>query len=109
MNTVVGCRKLVVIALTALAGLGILVVSSAEPAAGQDGSVPTGDAFYVPPRPNPQLKPGTIIRSTPIAGAPSGARAWKVLYHSRAVDGTDIAVSGVVIAPTGPAPLADEW
>jgi fermentation-respiration switch protein FrsA (DUF1100 family) len=44
-----------------------------------------------------------IIRSTPIH-APAGARAWKILYHSRAVDGNDIAVSGVVIAPNGPAP-----
>ena len=31
-------------------------------------------------------------------------KAWKILYHSRAVDGHDIAVSGVVVAPTGPAP-----
>ena len=28
----------------------------------------------------------------------------EVLYHSRAVDGHDIAVSGVVVAPTGKAP-----
>jgi pimeloyl-ACP methyl ester carboxylesterase len=47
--------------------------------------------------------PGTIIRSTPIA-APSGAKAWKVLYHSRSVDGRDIAVSGVVVVPTAAAP-----
>lgn len=38
------------------------------------------------------------------APAPAGAQAWKVLYHSRAVDGTDIAVSGYVVAPTAPAP-----
>ena len=44
-----------------------------------------------------------IIRSTPIT-APSGAKAWKVLYHSRSVDGHDIAVSGVVVVPTGAAP-----
>ena len=50
------------------------------------GRVPTGDAFYVPPKPLAKAKPGTIIRSTPIA-APAGARAWKILYHSRAVDG----------------------
>jgi hypothetical protein len=65
--------------------------------------VPTGDAFYVPPKPLTKAKPGTIIRSTPIT-APAGARAWKILYHSQAVDGHDIAVSGVVVAPTGPAP-----
>jgi alpha-beta hydrolase superfamily lysophospholipase len=64
---------------------------------------PEGDAFYVPPQPLAEAKPGTIIWSTPIDALP-GAQAWKILYHSRAVDGRDIAVSGVVIAPTGPAP-----
>ena len=64
---------------------------------------PEGDAFYLPPQPLPEAKPGTIIWSTPIDALP-GAQAWKILYHSRAVDGSDIAVSGVVVAPTGPAP-----
>jgi pimeloyl-ACP methyl ester carboxylesterase len=59
--------------------------------------------FYDPPSPLPRKPPGTIIRTVPIA-APAGAKAWKVLYHSRAVDGRDIAVSGVVVAPTGAAP-----
>jgi alpha-beta hydrolase superfamily lysophospholipase len=59
--------------------------------------------FYDPPSPLPRKPPGTIIRTVPIA-APAGAKAWKVLYHSRSVDGRDIAVSGVVVAPTGAAP-----
>ena len=96
-------RTLVAISLIALSGLGILVQTSTSPAVGAAGRVPTGDAFYVPPHPLQNAKPGTIIRSTPIA-APAGAHAWKILYHSRAVDGHDIAVSGVVVAPTGPAP-----
>ncbi len=49
--------------------------------------------------------PGTLIRSQRIA-APPGARAWRVLYHSRALDGRDVAVSGVVVAPTGAAPAS---
>jgi alpha-beta hydrolase superfamily lysophospholipase len=64
--------------------------------------VKTGD-FYAPPSPLPKQPPGTIIRTAPI-DAPAGARAWKVLYHSRALDGRDIAVSGVVVAPIGNAP-----
>ena len=76
---------------------------SRRSAAAAAGHVPKGDAFYVPPQPLAKAKPGTIIRSTPI-DAPPGARAWKILYHSRAVDGRDIAVSGVVVAPTGAAP-----
>lgn len=48
-------------------------------------------------------RPGELISATPII-APAGSRGWKVLYHSRAIDGRDIAVSGVVVAPTGKAP-----
>ena len=96
-------RKLVAMFVVALTGLGVLVATSAPPAAGAAAHVPAGDAFYVPPHPLAKAKPGTIIRSTPIE-APVGARAWKILYHSRAVDGRDIAVSGVVLAPTGRAP-----
>jgi alpha-beta hydrolase superfamily lysophospholipase len=59
--------------------------------------------FYAPPSPLPKQPPGTIIRTAPI-DAPAGAKSWRVLYHSRAVDGRDIAVSGVVVAPTGTAP-----
>src|SRR5215471_18670274 len=45
-------------------------------------------------------RPGDVISTTPII-APAGSRAWRVLYHSRAVDGRDVAVSGVIVAPTG--------
>ena len=103
MNGVARSRKLVAVALITLSGLGALVVTSVTPAAGAARHVPSGDEFYTPPKPLAKAKPGTIIRSTPIA-APAGAYAWKILYHSRAVDGKDIAVSGVVVAPTGPAP-----
>ncbi len=103
MKVVARRREFVAASLIALSGLGVLVATSVAPAAGADRHVPTGDAFYAPPRPLAKAKPGTIIRSTPIA-APAGAHAWKVLYHSHAVDGNDIAVSGVVVAPDGPAP-----
>ena len=68
-------------------------------------AVPTGatTSFYIPPDPLARAAPGTLIRSQRIAALP-GARAWRVLYHSRALDGRDIAVSGVVVAPTGAAP-----
>jgi hypothetical protein len=48
-------------------------------------------------------RPGDVISATPII-APAGSRAWRVLYHSRAIDGRDVAVSGVIVAPTGKAP-----
>jgi pimeloyl-ACP methyl ester carboxylesterase len=45
-----------------------------------------------------------LIRRERLLGAPNGAIAWRVLYHSRDVHGADIAVSGVVIAPNRKAP-----
>jgi hypothetical protein len=64
---------------------------------------PSGRAFYDPPQPLPEAVPGKLIWSAPFKAIP-GARAWKVLYHSKAVDGSDIAVSGVVVAPTDAPP-----
>ena len=58
------------------------------------------EPFYVAPDPLPDGKPGDVIRSEPLAGAPAGSQAWKVLYLSVGFDGKPTAVSGVVIAPT---------
>jgi pimeloyl-ACP methyl ester carboxylesterase len=59
--------------------------------------------FYQPPQPLPHAAPGTIITKQAMS-APTGSHAWRVLYHSRSVSGRDIAVSGVVVVPDGPAP-----
>lgn len=64
----------------------------------------TDAPFYVPPTPLAEAAPGTIIRSEPIASAPEGSLAWRVLYHSRDLAGDDVAVSGVVVVPDRPAP-----
>jgi dienelactone hydrolase len=66
-------------------------------------SQPT-DPFYLPPNPLPAGKPGDIIRTEPMPGAPAGSTATKVLYHSTSVSGQDIAVSGFVVVPDTPAP-----
>src|SRR5215471_14366543 len=73
--------------------------------AGEDvvGHVTKGD-FYVVPAPLPLNDPGELIRHERLLGAPDGAIAWRVMYHSRDASGNDIAVTGVVVAPTGPAP-----
>jgi pimeloyl-ACP methyl ester carboxylesterase len=62
----------------------------------------TEGTFYDAPSPLGPGAPGEIIRSEDLLGAPDGARAWRVLYHSTDVTGADIAVSGVVVAPDGP-------
>lgn len=60
----------------------------------------------MPPDPLPSSVPGTLIRAEEIEPFAEGTRAWRVLYVSRAVDDTPIAVSGMVAAPAGPAPEA---
>ncbi|MGZ6976378.1 MAG: alpha/beta hydrolase family protein [Acidimicrobiia bacterium] len=59
--------------------------------------------FYDVPTPLPARPPGTLIRSERLLGAPNGSVAWRVLYHSTDLRGHDIAVSGIVVAPDGPA------
>ena len=48
--------------------------------------------------------PGTLIRYEPMAFAPAGAEAYRVLYRSTGMHGEPIAVSGVIVVPPGPAP-----
>lgn len=70
-----------------------------------------GDSFYEPPVPLPLAQPGSLIRQRPLTNAaalPSAARNVLVLYHSKSIDGRDIAVSGTIAIPQGPAP-AGGW
>jgi len=62
--------------------------------------------FYDPPRPLAAAPPGTLIRAEKFAGyrLPKGARAVRILYHSRALNGDDVAASGVVLIPAGTTP-----
>lgn len=76
---------------------------AAAPTTAPGLAAPEGDAFYDPPDPLPEGEPGDLIWAQPVE-APAGARAWRVLYLSEAVDGSPIAVSGVVAAPDAPAP-----
>jgi len=64
----------------------------------------TAGSFYEPPDRVPPGDPGEIVRSMRLTGSPLGSTAWRVIYHSRDLDDRDILVSGLVIAPTGPAP-----
>lgn len=75
-------------------------------AACDGGTGSSAEDFYVPPDPLPSSVPGTLITAEEIEPFAEGSRAWRVLYVSRAVDDTPIAVSGMVAAPAGPAPEA---
>lgn len=85
------------------------IITSAQTATPAPASV-TGspglseiDPFDVPPSPLPPGQPGALIRWASLP-APAGVRAWRILYHSTALDGSDVAVSGTVFAPDEPTP-----
>lgn len=94
---------IVALAITVLVGLPAGTVRAQGASTTTTTVAPTGDAFYLPPVPLPSGKSGALIRSEPIA-APPGARAWRVLSHTTSIAGQDTALSGVVVAPDGPAP-----
>jgi len=70
--------------------------------------VPAGPPplFYTAPVPDTGGPHGALIRSQVIRGAPSGSRAYRIVYRSIGRDGRAIPVSGMVIVPNGPAPPA---
>ncbi|HEY8216983.1 MAG TPA: lipase family protein [Acidimicrobiia bacterium] len=81
-----------------LAPLLALAFAPALIASGSAAAGTGANDFYAVPESLAAARPGSLIRAARIE-APDGAKAWRVLYHSRTVDGRDIAVSGVVVAP----------
>lgn len=61
-------------------------------------------AFYLYRAEEARGAPGSLIRTEPMEGAPLGARAFRILYRSTGLRGEPIAVSGVVVIPSGAAP-----
>lgn len=74
--------------------------------------VPDGDAFFDPPVPLPQVKPGDVIRQRPFdvpqAGLAGAAKQILVMYATTGYDGKPVATTGLVFLPPGPAP-AGGW
>jgi pimeloyl-ACP methyl ester carboxylesterase len=63
------------------------------------------DSFYQPGPLSAGARPGDLLRSDPMAGAPEGAKAWRILYVSTGLDGRHLAISGVAIVPEGIPPV----
>ncbi len=91
-----------------LVSKGLVLVAGAMASAACLGALPheagAQSAFYLASRAELAGRPGTLIRTEPMLGAPDGAAAYRVLYRSRGLHDEPIAVSGVVIIPAGPAP-----
>jgi pimeloyl-ACP methyl ester carboxylesterase len=66
--------------------------------------------FYDTPDPLPAGKPGELIRSEPFYDYRLSyeVSAFRILYHSRSSNASDVAVSGVVLLPNG-TPPAGGW
>lgn len=62
----------------------------------------TDQPFYVLDEPRAAGAPGDVVRVEPIDSIGDGQRAWRMLYHSTDLNGEDIVVSGVVVAPDAP-------
>lgn len=67
-------------------------------------------AFYDTPASLAATKPGALLRKEVGSGytLPAGARAVRILYHSRDAENRDVATSGVVLVPAG-TPPAGGW
>ncbi|MFB9259950.1 lipase family protein [Dietzia aerolata] len=62
---------------------------------------PAPNAFYTPVEPLPG-EPGVLLRAETLgAGVPDGADGWRILYTTTDPDGTVVAASGTVVAPSG--------
>jgi pimeloyl-ACP methyl ester carboxylesterase len=63
------------------------------------------DSFYTDPAPQlNEVAPGTVIRAEPIADAPDGIKATRMVYVSQTVAGANNLVSGYYVTRAGPEP-----
>lgn len=98
-------RRTVTVLIVVGVMIALVVADGIRRYAEGEGELATDPAFYSLPSPVPTGEPGAIIRREPIASAPAGATAWRIIYHSRDLAGKDIPVSGIVIVPNSPAPV----
>ena len=80
---------------------------SAGAAPGASAAVPAPPglpAFYSVPRPLPVGGPGTLVKSQKMATTGIDGTVYRVMYLSESVHNTRVAVTGLVIVPSTPAP-----
>jgi acetyl esterase/lipase len=98
-------RTIVAVLIAAVVSIGAVSCSadSKKDAAISSTTIPTAQ-FYATPSSFPTDKPGTIVRAEPMTAPQPNSQAWLVMYTSTSETGQPIVVTGMVIAPTGPAP-----
>ncbi len=98
-------RRTVAVIATLVSALSMTLVAPA-PSAGVPAQDPPPElpAFYEVPNPLPAGEPGAIIKDEVVPAQGLNGTMHRVMYHSRSVQGVDIAVTGLVAVPEGPAP-----
>lgn len=94
-------------AVPALAAVLALAALPSPAAARRPPAGPPGDRFYTPPRVLPGERHGDVVRARRLRGGAAlgaGADETLVLYRSRGLDGSAIAVSGAIAVPRGRPP-----
>lgn len=92
-----------------LTRLGFLILAfwCIETSAAPDfGPVDLGTFYTSLPALNSAAKVGTLVKAETIATTVPGARAWKIAYVSSDVNDQKTLVTGILVAPAGPAPRA---
>ena len=93
-----------------LVAAGLLVATAVAvqaPGASAMDPAPPMPLFYSVPSPLPAGTPGELISSEPVSAPGLHGSMWRVMYHSKAIDGTDIAVTGLIATPDDGAPTHD--
>ena len=89
-------RASLVLAVTALIAASVLAVATPGASAVPPPPLPS---FYTVPSPLPAGAPGDVIASEIVAAPGLHGTMWRVMYHSQSIDGTDIAVTGLIASP----------
>ena len=62
------------------------------------------DEFYEVPDPLPEAEHGTLLKYQVVADVVENATTYRVMYLSTSIEGAPIAVTGLAVVPTAPAP-----
>ncbi len=94
-------RRWIAVPVILLALVGAFVTLEGPRLIGDATETPNLAAFYRQPAGAIDGKPGSLVKSEPLAGAPVASRAWRIMYRSTDLNGTPIVVTGIVITPFG--------